>query len=150
MDYNIVKLNSETIHQLEQLAKDALQDGYKIVRRTIDQWVSGENQFDKYQEVLYAVEIDQSIVAIGGINIDPYLMDDDIGRVRHFYVHRQYRQKGIARALLELVLKEKAAHYTVIRLTTNNEAAMQLYEEFGFKKVVEFKATHVKVVKTRY
>ena len=147
MEYDVFKITDDSVHQLEKLAEDALQDGYKIVRRTIDQWKSGENQFKSYQEVLYGVKVAEEIVAIGGINIDPYLMDEDIGRLRHFYVHRVYRNKGIATTLLNKILEEKAAHYMVIRLTARNEVAMQLYEDYGFKKVVEFKATHIRVIK---
>lgn len=147
MGHNIFVVDDECIDELEYLASDALEDGYKIVRKTIDQWKDGTNQFSDYREVLYGVRKDDHIVAIGGINIDPYLMDEDVGRLRHVYVHRAYRESGIARAILEKILDEKANNFRVLRLFARNEHAMQLYEEYGFKKVVEFKATHIKVNK---
>ena len=147
MEYEIFVIQDNNIDELEKLAKDALEDGYKIVRKTIDQWKDGTNRFSDYREVLYGAKKDGNIIAIGGINIDPYLMDEDIGRLRHVYVHRNYRNQGIAKALLEKVLEEKSQYYRVLRLIARNEVAMQLYEEYGFKKVVEFKATHIKIIK---
>ena len=150
MEYEIFEIGGDSIDKLEELALDAVEDGYNIVRKTIDQWKNGTNTFSDYREVLYGVKVNENIIAIGGINIDPYLMDFDIGRLRHVYVHRDYRQQGIATALLEKILNEYAYHFTVLRLICRNEVAMQLYESYGFKKVVEFKATHIKVVREKY
>jgi predicted GNAT family acetyltransferase len=125
---------------------DAKQDGSRIVSKVIHDYLSEVNPFDNKKEVLYGVFDEQQLVAIGGINIDPYLMDDMIGRIRHLYVNRAYRNKGIATALIDKILEEKESFYNVIRMSTKNEVAMQLFESFGFKKVVEFKATHIKIV----
>jgi hypothetical protein len=146
MEYNIFVMNDSFIPMLEELKEDALNDGYRIVKRTIEQWKDKTNRFSSKKEVLYGVEEQGKIIAIGGINIDPYLMDDEIGRIRHIYVHSEHRNKGIATALLEKILLEKEKEYKVIRLSTKNEAAMSLYEAYGFKKVVEYKATHIKVI----
>ena len=146
MEYDVVIINDESIVQLEELAQNALEDGYRIVRKTIDQWIDGTNRFSDEREVLYGVKDGEMYIAIGGLNIDPYLMDEDVGRVRHIYVHTDYRNRGIGKFLFQKVMKEKAEHFKVVRLSTNNEAAMDLYESNGFKKVVEFKASHIKII----
>lgn len=147
IEFEIVKINDESIVQLEELSQNALEDGYRIVRKTIDQWIDGSNRFSDKREVLYGIKDKDKFIAIGGFNVDPYIMDDDVGRVRHIYVHTDYRNQGIATFLFQKIMNEKAHFFKVVRLSTKNEAAMELYESYGFRKVVEFKATHIKIIK---
>nr|WP_235190072.1 GNAT family N-acetyltransferase [Bacillus gaemokensis] len=39
-------------------------------------------------------------MALGGLNIDPFSSEQEIGRLRRFYVSRDYRRKGIGKLLL--------------------------------------------------
>jgi ribosomal protein S18 acetylase RimI-like enzyme len=121
---------------------DAKEDGYRFVQRTIDEWLLHINSFSKKGEVLYGISVDDKIVAIGGLNIDPFLDDESIGRVRHLYVHRDYRENGFSKVLLKNIIRKAKKHFTYLRLSTTNEIAAELYEKLGFERVKEHKATH--------
>jgi GNAT superfamily N-acetyltransferase len=44
------------------------------------------------------------LIAIGGLNHDPYHdAQEKIGRLCRFYIHPQYRRKGIGAYLLEYI-----------------------------------------------
>lgn len=51
---------------------------------------------------MFVVEHDKKIVGVGGVNIDPYTSDINIGRIRHVYVLPAYRQKGVGKELLRV------------------------------------------------
>ena len=43
---------------------------------------------------------------IGGLNEDPYTENNKIGRVRRFYIAKEYRRKGVGRLLLLRILSD--------------------------------------------
>ncbi len=143
MKYNLVIMNDELIQQLSPLAKNAKEDGYNFVQRTIDEWNSGINKFDLKNEVLYGVKINNDIVAIGGCNQDPYVMNERIGRIRHVYVHKDFRGLGLSTMLMDKVLDFAKERYPIIRLSTNNPVAAMIYENYGFTREFDKKQTHI-------
>lgn len=147
MEYKLVRLNSSTVKELEELAKDARKAGFRFVQRTIDEWLLRINDFSKPGESMNGVRIDGRLVAICGLNVDPYLDDDTICRVRHLYVHSEFRELGLSKILMKQVLKDAKKKFVKIRLSTSNDVAATLYEKLGFEAVKEHKATHAKVLK---
>lgn len=53
-------------------------------------------------------------------------------RIMNIAVHPAYRQRGIGRALLQAVLREKVDTSVVLMVQEHNRAARQLYESLGF------------------
>ena len=46
--------------------------GLRFVRRLTDEWLNGVNRFDRPGEALFAARDGADVVAVGGLNIDPY------------------------------------------------------------------------------
>ncbi|MEJ8304022.1 hypothetical protein [Saccharibacillus sacchari] len=59
-----------------------------MISKLWDEYHSGINKFDKPGECLYIATAEENVVAVCGLNIDPYLGQTDIGRVRHSTVQQ--------------------------------------------------------------
>lgn len=145
LDYKIIEISDENIDSLEPLSEEALLDGDTFIRRTINDWKEGENKFSKPGEKFWGFFIDGECIAIGGLNIDPYVEDNDgsIGRVRHVYVLRKYRGQGLSKVLMKLIMDEAKKNFTTLRLSTHNPVAASLYESLDFEKKEGAKVTHI-------
>jgi GNAT superfamily N-acetyltransferase len=129
---------------LTELLDCSLAEGHGLIRRTITEFESGQNRFDRPGEALYvARDTTGRIVGICGLNIDPYLEDPTVGRVRHLYVLPSHRRQGIARALVDAVITAARGRFCLLRIRTRNPAADALYcsAEFAVVKRDEY-ATH--------
>jgi len=143
MKYKIKKISNLKIQSLKNLADEAKNEGYNYVRKTMDEWLQGINQFSKQSEVLWGVFDSEKCIAIGGLNIDPFADEPAIGRVRRIYVSKKYRQKGIATYLLKKIIEQSKPFFSTLRLSTNNQNAAELYESMGFIKAEGVKQTHI-------
>jgi GNAT superfamily N-acetyltransferase len=121
---------------LAELLEASLAEGHGLIRRTISEFDSGKNRFDRAGEALYvARDASRRFVGICGLNIDPYLNDPAVGRVRHLYVLPPYRRAGVARALLDVVMTAARGRFRLLRIRTKNPAADALYRSAGFTVV---------------
>lgn len=141
----IERVSSLEKNQLDLLINDSLSEGYRFIKRLVDDYVTGSNRFDKNGESLYVAKIDGEVIGIGGLNIDPFLNLPDVGRVRHLYVLRKNRGVGVGKKLLNTIIDEGRKHFRTLRLSaTDNPVADKLYIECGFSKVEGiYKATHI-------
>ena len=100
-DFQVAEMNDENISSLEVVNKEALLEGYDHIEKTLAEWRSGENRFSKSGEKLWGIFIGPECIAVGGINIDPYLENNDgtVGRVRQVYVMKEYRGQGLSKVL---------------------------------------------------
>ncbi|WP_419893502.1 GNAT family N-acetyltransferase [Oceanobacillus kimchii] len=141
----IERVTSLEQYKLDLLIEDSLSEGYKFIKRLVDEYTLGSNKFDNNGEALYVARINDEVIGIGGLNIDPYLNLSDVGRVRHLYVLRKNRGIGVGKKLLNTIIDEARGSFRTIRLSsTDNPAAINLYVECGFSKVEGiYKASHV-------
>jgi RimJ/RimL family protein N-acetyltransferase len=139
----ILETDSSLISSLKELAEEATRAGDNFVQKTIEEWENGKNTFSKPGEKLWLISIENEIVAMGGLNRDPYIDNDKVGRVRHVYVSKKYRGQGLSKVLLKLIIDEAKKHFKILRLSTHNPIAASLYESFGFEKNDTYKATHI-------
>ncbi|CAH1232561.1 hypothetical protein PAECIP111891_07044 [Paenibacillus allorhizoplanae] len=140
----IEKVTSLEQYELKMLVDDSISEGYKFVMLLIDEYVDGSNKFDRKGESLYIAKINNEIVGIGGLNIDPYLRITDVGRVRHLYVLRKNRGTGVGKALLNRIIVEAQKHFRKLTLSTNNPVADKFYKDFGFSNAEGiYKASHI-------
>jgi GNAT superfamily N-acetyltransferase len=128
----IVRLRAPERAALAHLAADADADGWRNVARLVTDLASGENRFRGRGEALYAARSGGRIVAVGGINVDPYAQDRRTGRLRRLYVLRSARRQGIGRALVAALLAHGRRSFDEIRLHTEDDAAAAFYEAIGF------------------
>ncbi|MCX4164355.1 MULTISPECIES: GNAT family N-acetyltransferase [Paraburkholderia] len=132
--------------QLFDLEREASTQGFRFLRRLIEEWRSGSNRFDKPGERLLVAEDDGNIVGIGGLNVDPYATARDTARLRRVYVANDHRRRGIGEALVGALLEEASSRFRVVRLSTDTDVAAAFYERLGFSAVADETATHEKML----
>lgn len=148
VDYEIKQINNSNIQTIASLANEAKKDGFQFVQRAIDELIGKANCFSGNGEILWGVFDDGKCIAIGGLNIDPYAGDLNTGRVRHLYVSPNYRRKGIATFLLNMIIERAREYFNILRLSAfgsgaANPIASKFYEEMGFLHKEGLKQTHM-------
>lgn len=110
-------------------------EGFRFVERLVNDYKSGNNNFKNLGEALYGVfNTEGSMVAIGGNNIDPFSNEPNIGRLRRFYVSKEYRRNGLGSLLLKKIIVEANNYFKVLVLYTETEQADIFYTSMGFLK----------------
>ena len=129
----------ERLHELPAdrvapLIVESEQAGLRFVRRLVEEWAIGQNRFDRPGEALFGALMDGRLVGVCGLNVDPYAGGPRVGRVRHLYVLRAYRRRGVGRRLVGAVLEVARGPFATLRLSTEDPAAARLYESLGFRR----------------
>jgi len=93
----IRKLLELPVAELQPLLDESRAEGFEFMDRLLAEYLNGSNQFNEPREVLFGAYCGLKLIAIGGLNRDPYLTDSDIARVRHLYVLSAWRNKGIGK-----------------------------------------------------
>ncbi len=128
---------------IERLQLEALDEGYDFIETLVEEWASASNRFDAPGEALRG-HLDQGmLVAVGGLNCDPFAGRPDMGRIRRVYVRAAWRNRGVGRALMTALMDEARNHFTCVRLRAENEGAARLYESMGFVPIASPDATHI-------
>jgi GNAT superfamily N-acetyltransferase len=128
---------------MDRLQSEAREEGYSFIQTLVEEWVTGSNRFDAPGEVLCGY-LDQGVlVAVGGLNCDPFAGRADVGRIRRVYVRQAWRNKGIGRALMTTLVDEARKHFRCVRLRAENSGAARLYESMGFAPIASPHATHL-------
>lgn len=127
---------------IDSLQSEALAEGYDFIQTLIEQWANAENRFNAPGEILCG-HLDQGLlVAVGGLNCDPFAGRPDMGRIRRVYVRQAWRNQGIGGALVTALVNEARAHFRCLRLRAENTEAARLYERIGFGATPGPDATH--------
>jgi GNAT superfamily N-acetyltransferase len=130
---------------LERLQSEARGEGFRFMDTLAEEWASARNRFDAPGEALCG-HLDQGLlVAVGGLNVDPFAGRRDMGRIRRVYVRHAWRNKGIGRALVTALLDVARNHFHSVRLRAENIGAARLYERMGFAPISSSTATHMLV-----
>ena len=129
---------------LAALAEEAQSEGYGFVQRLISDWHSGANRYGRPGERLAGAFWSGELVGVCGLNRDPYTDRHDVGRLRHLYVRKSDRHRGIGAALVQQLLKGASPPFALVRLRTNTAEAAAFYEKLGFAAVGDRTATHAK------
>jgi GNAT superfamily N-acetyltransferase len=128
--------------RLAGLAADAEADGRRMVSRLIAEWSEGINRFDRPGERAYLALSEGRVVAVCGLNIDPYANDPLIGRVRRLYVAVAQRRRGVGSALMNVLADEARRHFRMLHVRTHDAEASAFYEALGFTRVVSDPKLH--------
>ena len=133
-----MKIRIEVLEDAEclvALAREAEQDGHRMVSRLVDDWRDGTNRFGRPGENLYLATLEGEVVGVCGLNIDPYLDDPRVGRVRRLYVSTAHRRRGLGSLLVSCVIDDARQSFNILRLRTHNPIAAAFYEAQGFVRV---------------
>ena len=127
--YNLLYLD------LNSLVKESKKEGFRFVERLLVDYKEGSNAFDQTGEGLFGVFNEEGILmAIGGLNRDPFSNDPSIGRLRRFYVRKESRRNGIGTLLVKRIIEEARKYYKTLVLHTDTVQADQFYTTLGFSK----------------
>jgi GNAT superfamily N-acetyltransferase len=143
MEVGIQRLNDLSLGAFALLIAESERAGFRFVRRLADEWADGVNRFDKPGEALFAAWVGGQLVGVCGLNVDPYVGDDRVGRVRRLYVLAEYRGLGIGSRLVDAVVRAARGRFLSLRLRTESPAAAAFYERLGFRRVELPDCTHV-------
>ena len=125
------------------MAREATSQGFDFLERLRDEWKSGSNRFDRPGELLLGAFADEELIAVGGLNRDPFLHDPSIGRLRRIFVCTAWRGQGVGAKLVELLISQAHSHFRQVRLRAATPASARIYERLGFRRVENDTATHL-------
>jgi GNAT superfamily N-acetyltransferase len=128
---------------VEILQSEAQVEGYDFIDTLVEDWVIGTNRFDAPGETLCGFLDQGFLVAVGGLNCDPFAGLPDMGRIRRVYVRTAWRNRGIGRALVAALVDHARTHFSCVRLRAENAGAARLYESMGFVPIESADATHI-------
>lgn len=131
----------------DELLSASLEEGHNFLKRLKENWESGDNRFDRPGEMHVVAAQGTQPVGICGLNIDPYLDDPTVGRVRHLYVHPEFRGLTIGSILVNEIIDEAKENFKVLRLRTSDEGASAFYQKLGFDKSEDENETHRLILK---
>ncbi|MBO9582437.1 MAG: GNAT family N-acetyltransferase [Sphingobium sp.] len=126
----------------DDLLSLSLAEGHDMLRKLVDEWASATNRFDSTGECYLGASVDGVLLAVGGLNRDNYDGGTGLARLRHFYVHPDFRREGLGYGLLNILIFSARLHFPAIRLRTGNPVAASFYEAQGFDRTDEPFATH--------
>ena len=132
---------------IEALRAEAASEGFRFMDRLIAEWRTNTNRFDQAGEMLLGVYEAADLLAVGGLNRDPYTDQEGIGRLRHIYVRKSARRRGVASALVRQLLKQAEGVFHSVRLRTETQEAASFYAKHGFVAVEAEAASHIKVLR---
>lgn len=142
-----IKLLEDLPHDIEALRAESIKDGFRFVDKLEIEWQSAANRFDKPGEALIGAFQNERLVAVCGLNVDPYAADDAVGRLRHLYVLKIARRQGIASAMVGHLLGIAQVSFTCVRLFTDTGQAAAFYEAIGFSPIASPTASHILQIK---
>ncbi|MXP64401.1 GNAT family N-acetyltransferase [Roseomonas sp. M0104] len=134
---------------IEALRAEAVAEGFRFMDRLVMDWHAGTNRFDGAGEVLLGAFDGDTLLAVGGLNRDPYASEEGVGRLRHLYVARAVRRRGIASLLVAQLLRRAQDTFRIVRLRTETGEAARFYARQGFARAKGEAASHVLVLAQR-
>lgn len=142
VDLVVERYDGAECPSVEALEPLAASEDIAFVTRLIREWHDGSNRFDQPGECFFVASDHDRVVGICGVNIDPYVSEPAVGRLRHLYVHPEYRRRGIAVALVNECRQASSREFVRLRLRTTNPASASLYRSMAFVDINESDATH--------
>ena len=131
--YETRPLPASSWGDVERLVEASVGEGFRFLVRLREELASGANRFDGEGEVLLGAWRGEELVAVGGLNRDPYSGDPRAGRIRHVYVLPSARRAGAGRALVRELIDRAGAWFDELVLRTDTAEAARFYEALGFR-----------------
>jgi GNAT superfamily N-acetyltransferase len=131
----------------DALRAEARAEGYRFVERLATDWVSLTARFDRDGESLLAVRVNGVLAGIGGLTIDPVVLD--ALRMRRLYVRLAYRRSGIGRQIATALLEPVRSAGELVTVNAA-PASTAFWESLGFAADARDGHTHVYQLHKRF
>ncbi|MFB5548298.1 GNAT family N-acetyltransferase [Bacillus cereus] len=146
-DIHIQQIEILMGYEFSHLVQDSEEEGFNFLIRLISEYKNEINTFNKTGECLYGIFQGDMLIGVGGLNEDPYTKDNKIGRLRRFYISRDYRRLGLGNLLLNQLLCHAEKYFAVIVLHTDTKQGDVFYTANGFVKGGLYKgSSHYKLL----
>ena len=122
---------------LARLIEDSRLEGFRFLLRFKEDYLAGRTRFDRLGEVLLGAFEGPELVGICGLTSDPYIADPFAGRIRHLYIRRDWRQRGVGRKLVSEIEERARATFNSLGLRTDTASAAQFYVALGYTQLTE-------------
>ena len=120
------------------LVQESKEEGFNFLKKLINEYENKLNTFNKTGECLYGIFQGEKLIGIGGLNEDPYTINNKIGRIRRFYIAKKYRRKGLGRLLLARIINDAKKHFNIVVLNTDTVQGDKFYTSSGFLKGTKY------------
>lgn len=148
---NVRKLSSLPAPLLQPLLLESEREGFRFVIGLLEEAERGALRLTAHGAGVFSAFRQDALVGVCALTRDPYegFYEAEtrrglrLGRVRHLYVLRAYRRRGVGRGLLEALLQEAPAYYDTLTLRTDRADAAAFYKAFGFMRVAWPNTTHL-------
>lgn len=135
MTFKVQRIEDLKKVDVSQLVAESEEEGYRFLSRLVHDYEDGSNTFNQNGEALFGVwEGSDKLVAIGGINRNPYNDNKDEARLRRFYTLGDVRRKGVGSQLLSELVKHAKGNFSKITCRTESTRADKFYRSNGFEE----------------
>jgi GNAT superfamily N-acetyltransferase len=141
------RVTTELPAGFDALRAEARAEGYRFVERLANDWISLTARFDRDGEALLAVRVNGVLAGIGGLTIDPVVLD--ALRMRRFYVRLAYRRSGIGRKMATALLEPARSAGGLVTVNAA-PASTAFWESLGFAADARDGHTHVYQLHKRF
>jgi GNAT superfamily N-acetyltransferase len=149
MSQNIIITKQESLPAdlHKEILPVSLSEGFMHIQWLVEDWEDGTNRFLRPGEAFYTACIGSRLVAVCGLNQDPFMSKPGIARLRRLYVLPDVRRVGIGRRLVTSVLEEAGKHFWMVRLRTTGKGAAAFFITLGFlDDAGDANASHKKIL----
>ncbi|WP_019415677.1 N-acetyltransferase [Paenisporosarcina sp. TG20] len=145
MTFKVQRIEDLNKVDVSQLVKESEEEGYRFLSRLVNDYEDGTNTFNKNGEALYGVWAEpDKLVAIGGINQNPFKDNMDEARLKRFYTLGDARRQGVGSQLLNELVNHAKDNFKRISCRTESAKADAFYRANGFEETHDFPhTTHV-------
>jgi GNAT superfamily N-acetyltransferase len=126
---------------LEDLRAEADFEDIRNIYRLINDWHSGAQRFTKPGELLLSGFENGTLVAIGGLTVEPEPALCAM-RLRRLYVRPAWRKRGYGRALATALIEQGFTFVNLLTLNAGVSGASEFWEALGFFRVHAQNRTH--------
>ncbi|MBY5622381.1 GNAT family N-acetyltransferase [Rhizobium leguminosarum] len=131
MTIDIRRIRDRLPQEIADLESAARREGHHHVARLIDDWSAGDIKFERDGESLLGAYVDDALVGIGGMTVDPAM--SGALRMRRFLHSSRMRGRGIGRMLALALLDHARCYCIVVTVHAGNDGAAKFWESLGFQ-----------------
>lgn len=133
-DIHIKQIEDLMKYEHDYLVQESKEEGFNFLVKLISDYENKINTFNKTGECLYGIFQGEKIIGIGGLNEDPYTENNKVGRIRRFYIAKDYRRIGLGKLLLNQLLSHAEKYFKAVVLHTDTKQGDAFYTANGFVK----------------